>query len=53
MTRLRLGLALAGFLLALLSLVLNDSRLGWAAIAALLGSAIVRLIQRKRDKPSL
>ena len=53
MTRLRLGFALGGFALALLSVVLNDSRIGWAAIAALLGSAIVRLIQRKRDKPSL
>ena len=53
MTRLRLGLAIAGFVLALLSLVVNDSRLGWAAIAALIGSAIIRLIQRKRDQPSL
>lgn len=51
MTRLRLGFALGGFALALLSVVLNDSRIGWAAIAALLGSAIIRLVQRKRDKP--
>lgn len=52
MTRLRLGLAIAGFVLALLSVVLNDSRIGWAAIAALLCSAIIRLGQRKRDKPT-
>lgn len=52
MTRLRLGLAIAGFTLALLSVALNDSRIGWAAIAALLGSAIIRLVQRKRDEPT-
>lgn len=52
MTRLRHGLAIAGFVLALLSVVLNHSRIGWAAIALLLGSAIVRLVQRKREKPA-
>jgi hypothetical protein len=48
--RLRLGFALLGFLLAFLSVVLNDLRLGWAAIAVLLISAIARLILRKRVK---
>lgn len=52
MTRLRHGLAIAGFVLALLSVALNDSRIGWAAIVLLLGSAIVRLVQRRRDKPT-
>ena len=52
MTRLRLGLAIVGFVLALLSVALNESRIGWAAIAALLASTIIRLVQRKRDKPN-
>jgi hypothetical protein len=46
--RLRVGFALLGFVLALLSVALNDIRLGWAAIAVLLISLIVRLILRKR-----
>jgi hypothetical protein len=46
--RLRLGFALVGFTLALLSVALDSPRLGWAAIAVLLISAIARLILRKR-----
>jgi UDP-N-acetylmuramyl pentapeptide phosphotransferase/UDP-N-acetylglucosamine-1-phosphate transferase len=46
--RLRFGSALMGFVLAFLSVILNDVRLGWAAIAVLLVSAIIRLVQRKR-----
>ncbi len=49
MNRLRLGFAVLGFALALLSLVLDDVRLGWAAIAVLLASLIARLILRKRE----
>jgi hypothetical protein len=45
---LRIAFALAGFVLALISIALNDSRLGWAAIAVLLISVIARLILRKR-----
>ena len=48
MNRLRIGLALAGFLLALLSVAFDHSQLGWAAIAFLAASAILRIIQRKR-----
>jgi hypothetical protein len=48
--RLRIGLALAGFLLALLGLVRDDSRLAWAAIAVLTGSLILRLLIRKQAK---
>ena len=48
MNRLRLGLALSGFLLAFLSVALNDIRLGWAAITVLLVSAVMRLVLRKR-----
>jgi hypothetical protein len=48
MNRLRLVFALVGFVLAFLSVVLNDIRLGWAAIAVLLISAIARVVLRKR-----
>jgi hypothetical protein len=47
MNRLRLGLAICGFVLALLSVATNDVRLAWGAIAVLLGSLILRLILRK------
>jgi hypothetical protein len=49
MNQLRLGFALAGFVVALLSVALNDRRLAWAAIALLIVSLILRLILRKRD----
>jgi hypothetical protein len=48
MNHLRLGLALAGFLVALLSVVLDEARLGWGAIALLTGSLILRLLAQKR-----
>ena len=44
---LRIGLALAGFAMAVLAIALEDHRIGWAAIALLLGSLIVRLLQRR------
>jgi hypothetical protein len=47
---LRIGLALAGFAVAVLSVALENHRLGWAAIALLLCSLIVRLLQR-RNRP--
>jgi len=47
---LRIGLALAGFAVALLAIALEDRRVGWGAIALLVGSLIVRLLQR-RDPP--
>jgi hypothetical protein len=52
MSRVRLGLAIIGFVLALGGVVLNDARLVWAAIAVLAGSAIARLVSRKRDNAS-
>ena len=48
MNHLRLGLAIGGFVLALLGVVLVDGRLVGGAIAMLLGSIILRLIPRKR-----
>lgn len=47
MRQLRLGLALAGFVLALLSVTLDDRRLAWGAIALLAVSLILRLLLRK------
>jgi hypothetical protein len=48
LTALRVGLALAGFALAVLAIALEDHRIGWSAIALLIGSLIVRSVQRRR-----
>ena len=47
LTAIRIGLALAGFVVAVLAIALEDHRIGWAAIALLIGALIVRLIQRR------
>lgn len=49
MSRLRIAAALAGFVAALLSVTLDDTRLAWMAIALLSVSLILRLILRKRE----
>lgn len=46
-TALRIGLALGGFAVAVLAIALENHRLGWAAIALMLGSLIVRILQRR------
>ena len=46
----RLGLALVGFMLALLAIAFDDHRLGWAGIALLAGSLIARLLQVRRAR---
>jgi hypothetical protein len=38
----------AGFVVALLGVVLQDQRLAWGAIALLAASLILRLLQRKQ-----
>ena len=48
MNRLRLALALAGFLLALLSVAFDERRLGWVAILLLAGSLVVRFWVRRK-----
>ena len=45
MNRIRIGLAVAGFVLALLSVALDDHRLAWAAIAVLAASLLIRLVR--------
>jgi hypothetical protein len=47
-TLFRIGLALAGFVAAVLAIALEDHRIGWAAIALLIGSLIIRLLQHGR-----
>lgn len=49
MNHVRVAFAGLGFVLAILSIALNDRWLGWAAIAALLVSVLVRLLLRKRE----
>jgi hypothetical protein len=43
---LRAGLVVAGLALAGITVLLDSPRLGWGAIALLVGSLIVRLLQR-------
>jgi hypothetical protein len=47
-TALRLGLAVAGFVVAALAVLLDSARVGWGAIALLVASLLVRLVQRRR-----
>ena len=49
MNALRLGLSLAGFVLAVLSITLDDPQLVWGAIALLTGSLLLRVLMRKRN----
>lgn len=49
LTVLRLALALGGFVVAVVAIALEDHRLAWAAIALLVGSLIIRLVQRRRS----
>ena len=49
LTAIRIGLALGGFVAAVLAIALEDHRVGWAAIALLIGSLIARLVQRRRS----
>jgi uncharacterized membrane protein YfcA len=49
MSQLRIAAAFAGFVAALLSVVLDDKRLAWMAIALLTVSLILRLVLRKRE----
>ena len=43
----RLSLAVAGFLAALLSIASDNRQVGWGAIALLTGSLILRLLSRE------
>jgi hypothetical protein len=45
----RLALAVAGFIAALLSIALDDRQIGWAAIALLIASLILRILSGKPE----
>ena len=47
---LRLGTALLGFALALLSVALDSHTLGWVAIAVLSISLLLRLVSRRQRR---
>jgi uncharacterized membrane protein YfcA len=49
MSQLRIAFVLAGFVVALLSVALDDHRLAWTAIALLAISLAIRLILRKGE----
>lgn len=52
--RIRLGVALAGILLAVIAMARNDQRLTWAAIAVLGVALVLRLVARatgRREPP--
>jgi hypothetical protein len=51
MNRLKLALALSGFLLALLSVAFDAKRLAWVAIALLAASFLLRVWLRRRQSP--
>jgi hypothetical protein len=52
-TRLRIGLALAGFLAALLAVSRQDERIGWAGIALLSGSLLVKVVQKRYSQKDM
>jgi hypothetical protein len=45
---LRIGLALMGFVVAVVGVALDDRQIAWGAIALLVGSLICRILIRKR-----
>ena len=49
MSRLRLALAVAGFAAAILAVVTEERRIGWAAIGLLVVALLFRLLQRKHS----
>ena len=46
--RIRLALSLAGMVVAVLAIMLNDRRVVWGAIALLAASLLLRLVTRRR-----
>jgi hypothetical protein len=51
MNQVRLAFAISGFALAALSVAFSSRVLGWVAIVALVISAAIRLVQRRREDP--
>jgi hypothetical protein len=52
MNRVRIGLALLGFVTAVLGVALDDNRLVWFAMGLLGASFVLRLVVRRRSDGS-
>lgn len=48
LNRLRLVLSLAGMVMAVVAIMLNDRRVVWGAIGLLAASLLLRVVQRRR-----
>jgi Flp pilus assembly protein TadB len=48
--RIRLALSLAGMVLAVVAIMLNDRRVVWGAIALLVASLLLRVVARRRGR---
>jgi hypothetical protein len=48
--RIRLALSLAGMVLAVVAIMLNDRRVVWGAIALLAASLLLRVVARRRGR---
>ncbi len=48
LNKVRLGLSLAGMVVAVVAIMLNDRRIVWGAIALLAASLLLRLVARGR-----
>lgn len=51
LARVRLGLSLAGMVVAVIAIMLEDQRIVWGAIALLAASLVLRLVARRRGPP--
>ncbi len=51
LTRVRLGLSLAGMVVAVVAIMLEDRRIVWGAIALLAASLLLRIAAGRRGPP--
>lgn len=51
LTWVRLGLSLAGMVVAVIAIMLEDRRVVWGAIALLAASLLLRIVARRRGPP--
>lgn len=53
LNQVRLGLSLAGMVVAVVAITLNDRRIIWGAIALLAGSLLLRVVAARRRSKEL
>ena len=53
LNQVRLGLSLAGMVVAVVAITLNDRRIVWGAIALLAGSRLLRVVSARRRSKGL